>query len=291
MSQLQHKQIFYRAIVKNPCSKEDKAIDWLTRLVKSVDMKMLTGPFANYSTEKGNEGIAAVCCLTTSHASLQVWDKEDPPCLHFDLYSCKKFEIQTVIDMLSEFQPYFYEWMLIDRTHTIKEEARGHKQVVPIISLLNEEDRQIYLEAEKRRGIERTEEHKKARNKYAKLLRKYSFREQQRHNEYFKEHRLSLGTLKGRAKRKKLEYNLDIEWMKNAFSEAKQKYPKLREREKGVNFWTADVDRINPSKGYIKENCRIIPHGLNVAKWNWSQEDLKNLLEILPGIIDAEQNP
>lgn len=169
MSHLEHKQILYRAIVKNPCAKEDEAVNWLTRLVKAVNMKMLTGPFANYSTEKGNEGIAAVCCLTTSHASLQVWDKEDPPCLHFDLYSCKSFEIQTVLELLSEFEPYFYEWVLIDRTNTIKEVDRGRKQVIPIVDLLDEKDKEIYLKAE------RTNEYREVIGRYQKLVDKFSF--------------------------------------------------------------------------------------------------------------------
>jgi integrase len=58
--------------------------------------------------------------------------------------------------------------------------------------------------------------------------------------------------------KKGLDFNLTPEWVDQAFVEAKKKYPKLTLRQRGESgFWTGDIDRIDSSKGYTIDNCRI----------------------------------
>jgi hypothetical protein len=284
---LDHKQLIVRAVVKKPCVSEDHACDWLKRLVNEVDMKLILGPFAKYSTTPGNEGIAAICGIATSHASLQVWDKEDPPYLNFDLYSCQKFDIDKVLSLIYEFDPCYYHWKLIDRNNKLDVIDAGKKQVAKIIDFMGEKEREMYLLAEKTPANERTDEMKKARSVYAKLRRRYSLACVDWGHKAFHKHMWTLSTIKSRAKKKGLDFNLTPEWVDQAFVEAKKKYPKLTLRQRGESgFWTGDIDRIDSSKGYTIDNCRILPHSLNVAKWSWSQ---KELMELVPMLIEITE--
>lgn len=94
---------------------------WLKRLVKAVDMEILHGPHVVSCSDPGNEGTTGVVVLSTSHSSVHIWDQEDVPYLKMDLYSCKRFDIQTVLAMLGELDARLCEYQVIDRNH--KDEA------------------------------------------------------------------------------------------------------------------------------------------------------------------------
>ena len=125
---LDHKHIIVRATVKKPPTEVDYSIDWMKRVVDAVGMKIVLGPFAHYCDAKDNEGITGMCCISTSHLSLQVWSKIEPPVVHFDLYSCATFDVYTVLGMLCEFEPYSYDWVMIDRNETLKVYEHGQFQ-------------------------------------------------------------------------------------------------------------------------------------------------------------------
>lgn len=119
---LDHKHIIVNATVNKPPAEgdEDKVVDWMKRLVEAVGMKLVIGPFAHYCKADENEGITATCCIETSHSSLHVWDKLDPPLLRFDLYSCATFNPEIVKDMIQEFEPIKLDYILVDRNDGIE---------------------------------------------------------------------------------------------------------------------------------------------------------------------------
>ena len=278
--QVDHKHIIVGASIRQPPVKTDMVTDWLTRMVDAVGMKLVLGPFAHYCTAENNEGIAGICAIETSHCSIHVWDKEEVPYLRFDLYSCSAFNVEQVLELIQEFDCYFYEWVLIDRNTGIERIDHGHKQITKVIDLLTEDERKSYLEAQKTPTADRTSSHKKARSKYAKLRRKYSFAGSSYSNKRVLSHHPTLSCIKARCKKKDLPFNLDAAWYNDAFLKAQEKHPKIECHSK-QQFWSADVDRKDPERGYTKDNCRIIPHGLNVAKWNWSKTELSELYMLL----------
>lgn len=94
---------------------EHEMTDWLTRLVKHLDMNILFGPVVRYSDNPGNEGITGVVTIDTSHIAFHDWSAHDPAYFQMDVYSCKEFAPETVIAALREFEFGEINWMMIDR--------------------------------------------------------------------------------------------------------------------------------------------------------------------------------
>lgn len=89
--------------------------DWIRGIVKKIGMEMLYAPRAVMCDKKGNEGISAFCLITTSHISLHTWDQVSPNSLQLDVYSCKNFDINLVLDELKLFNPISLKYKFLDR--------------------------------------------------------------------------------------------------------------------------------------------------------------------------------
>lgn len=74
-------------------------------------MKVLMNPHCVWCDDEGNEGVTGVVGITTSHSSIHFW----PEHYMFDLYSCKEFAVETVVDMLKEFNTHSLQYQVIDR--------------------------------------------------------------------------------------------------------------------------------------------------------------------------------
>lgn len=121
-----HIQLVVKGTINKATSDCQELNSWLYELVEKVGMQVAAGPISTYVNEPGNEGITGVIVLSTSHASIHVWDATNPMCFQFDLYSCKKFNPSTVIKHLDEkFALISYEWIVIDRNEEIKIVASG----------------------------------------------------------------------------------------------------------------------------------------------------------------------
>jgi hypothetical protein len=47
----------------------------------------------------------------------------------------------------------------------------------------------------------------------------------------------------------------------------------------GAQTWnSASIDRIDPSKGYVHGNVRVVAHGINAALGNWGPDRLAELV-------------
>jgi len=89
--------------------------EWIKNLVRIIDMEILYSPRAVMCDKKGNEGISAFCLITTSHICLHSWDTTDPNLVQLDVYSCKDYDVNLVINELNKFNPTSLKHKIIDR--------------------------------------------------------------------------------------------------------------------------------------------------------------------------------
>ena len=112
-----HKHLLIRAEVKNPPKENDerRLVNWMRYLIEDIDMKLLFGPVTRYVDVEGNEGLTAIAMIETSHIAMHIWEKEDPPLMQLDVYTCGPFVPGTVLKALREFNPIKIRWKFLDR--------------------------------------------------------------------------------------------------------------------------------------------------------------------------------
>lgn len=121
-----HKHLLINANVVNPMKSEDEAIDFLTRLVDRIDMKIIKGPFASYVDKEGNRGLTAIVMIETSHIAFHIWDESDPGLIQFDLYTCGELNIKDALDFFKKnFDIVDLDYVVFDREFGFNIEARG----------------------------------------------------------------------------------------------------------------------------------------------------------------------
>lgn len=121
-----HQHLLVKCTFKNQVRSVETLNNWFKDLVEKVGMKVVAGPTSVMVDEPGNEGLTGTVTLATSHASIHIWDEREPYGLQFDIYSCKCFEVQTVLDHMNEtFGIINYEWMQIDRNEDLKVHTTG----------------------------------------------------------------------------------------------------------------------------------------------------------------------
>tara|TARA_Y100001970_G_scaffold98823_1_gene124308 strand:- start:208 stop:591 length:384 start_codon:yes stop_codon:yes gene_type:complete len=120
---LDHKHLLIRAEVSN-CPGENQlsqVLVWMKSLIKKIDMKLLHGPNVSYIDQPGNRGITSVALIETSHIVLHIWDEPDPGIFQLDVYSCKSFDINIVVNHLKEqFQVQKIHYKFLDRNNDLK---------------------------------------------------------------------------------------------------------------------------------------------------------------------------
>lgn len=116
---LEHKHLIVRAELNNPPKCTTSINQWMERLVKKIDMKILMGPYSVYSDMVGNQGLTAVTIIETSHIAMHVWDEVDPALMQLDVYTCSTLNIEDVFNALEQFEPTKVEYKYIDREHQL----------------------------------------------------------------------------------------------------------------------------------------------------------------------------
>ena len=93
-----------------------------------------------------------------------------------------------------------------------------------------------------------------------------------------------LAACKERSSSREIPFDLDIDWIKNRLSncsvtgvplvirdiKSKQTYGNYRDRDP----MSPSIDKIDPSAGYTKDNCRVVCWWYNVCKQTWSDEEV-----------------
>ena len=111
-----HLHLLVKGYVKNPPKTAETLNVWLSELVSKVDMKVVAGPTSVYVDEPGNEGVTGTITLATSHAAIHVWDVEEPAMFQFDIYSCKDYDPNVVLNHIdNNFDLKEAYWSFIDR--------------------------------------------------------------------------------------------------------------------------------------------------------------------------------
>ena len=111
-----HLHLLVKGNIKTPPKTEKMLNIWFSQLVNNVGMKVVAGPTSVYVNEPGNEGITGTVTLATSHASIHVWDNDNPPMFQFDLYSCSEFTAKQVLDHIDNwFELIEAHYQMIDR--------------------------------------------------------------------------------------------------------------------------------------------------------------------------------
>ncbi len=85
--------------------------EFLRRLVKAVGMKAVTDPHVAYVGEPGNKGNTGSINLATSHAAFHHWEENGR--FEIDLYSCKWFDENVVLDIIRQDRGEFQVNMML----------------------------------------------------------------------------------------------------------------------------------------------------------------------------------
>lgn len=111
-----HLHLLVKGYVKNPPKTAETLNVWLSELVSKVDMKVVAGPTSVYVDEPGNEGVTGTITLATSHAAIHVWDASEPAMFQFDIYSCKDYDPNVVLNHIdNNFDLKEAYWSFVDR--------------------------------------------------------------------------------------------------------------------------------------------------------------------------------
>lgn len=96
---------------------------------------------------------------------------------------------------------------------------------------------------------------------------------------------------KSRAKRMGLEFDLTAEWIYGLLAAGKCAVTGiefvLTEKDggkKGTDPFAPSLDRIDPSKGYIKENVRMVSYIYNCAKSEHTDQDVERMARAILGV-------
>lgn len=110
-----HQHLLMKVWVIKPPRDVESINKWFVDLVHKVKMEVVAGPTSVYVDYPGNEGLTGTVTLATSHASIHIWDHEEPAMIQFDIYSCKCFTFEDVFEQFKEWIPLKAEWVMIDR--------------------------------------------------------------------------------------------------------------------------------------------------------------------------------
>lgn len=112
----EHQHLIVNGTCKNPIIAPVFLNAWFHKLVNLIDMYVLIPAHSVYCHDVGNRGVTGSVIITTSHASIHIWDETDPALFRFDLYSCKAFDENTVINYIDETMNIIsYDYITIDR--------------------------------------------------------------------------------------------------------------------------------------------------------------------------------
>jgi len=114
-----HNHLLLNGYTNTPPTDEAETIEWMRKLVDTIGMKVIQGPYASYVTKEGNRGLTCVVMIETSHIALHVWDEEEPAFPEFDLYTCGLLPEGIIIDKLRE------ELGLFESSYVVLERSSG----------------------------------------------------------------------------------------------------------------------------------------------------------------------
>ena len=123
---LVHKHLIVRAEAINPPMEENYLTEWLKDFIKSINMKVLMGPYVIYHDVPGNRGITGSAIIETSHIVMHVWDECKPALMQFDVYSCGEFSPETICKKITkDFDVTKIEYKFLNRENNLTDIGGG----------------------------------------------------------------------------------------------------------------------------------------------------------------------
>lgn len=98
-----------------------------------------------------------------------------------------------------------------------------------------------------------------------------------------------LSTAKARAGGKGIPLDIDLAWVKLYLEPGVCSVTDMpldmtwHQGDTHSSPWRPSIDRIDGSKGYTKDNCRIVCWIYNVAKYEWTDDEVLTMAEALIG--------
>ena len=115
-SLLVHKHLIVRAEAIKPPVNEAHLKEWMLDFIKSINMKVMMGPYVKYCDMEGNRGITAIAVIETSHIVMHVWDEPNPALMQFDEYSCGDFNHTDICKkIMDDFDIHKIEYKYLNR--------------------------------------------------------------------------------------------------------------------------------------------------------------------------------
>ena len=118
METLIHKHMLVKATLGLTPNKDFRLDNDLKALVKIIDMKILSGPHTVWCDTPGNVGYSSAIIIETSSITWHSWNHTNE--LHLDIFSCKDFSIESVLNWLSRFNPTNIQYKFLDRDNNFK---------------------------------------------------------------------------------------------------------------------------------------------------------------------------
>lgn len=86
--------------------------------------------------------------------------------------------------------------------------------------------------------------------------------------------------LKKKCKDKGLTFDISREWLMNKFAANKCEWSGIEFNLENMDLLPS-VDRLDPTKGYTEDNCRVILHCLNAFKGQMPTEECEKIMAIV----------
>lgn len=111
-----HRHLILFAAVRKPITEVGDCSYFLLNTIKNAGMTCISGPHVVNVKDQGNEGLTGTATLAESHTSIHIWEKALPvPYVQFDLYSCKEFPVDIIVNQFKSMDPTVIRWSLFDR--------------------------------------------------------------------------------------------------------------------------------------------------------------------------------
>lgn len=114
--------LIVRADVRRPPTFHLPTIDWLSRLVDGIGMKLAEipyNPLLYYCNEPGNRGLTVTAIIETSNITLHTWDEQSPAELQLDVFTCGDLDVEAALKFVGEFDPVGIAHRVLDRRYGI----------------------------------------------------------------------------------------------------------------------------------------------------------------------------
>jgi len=128
---LEHRHLLIRAQVNAPPLQDFDLAAELENLVRHINMRILSGPHTAWCPVEGNRGWSGTVIIETSSITFHSWTESHYPVIQLDVYSCKDFEIKTVLLWLQQFEPERIDYKFLDREHEFKTIAVNSIERIP----------------------------------------------------------------------------------------------------------------------------------------------------------------